>query len=302
MIEVVNVTKKYGSYTAIQDLNFTVADSSIYGLIGYNGAGKTTLLKTIAGVFKTNGGEVLLDGENVYENAARKQQMFYVPDDIYFQPYASMEKMARFYNGYYPNFSFDTFRKLAEVFELNTKARLNGFSKGMQRQAELVLGLSTNPKYLLLDESFDGLDPAKRALIKNLLTDYLRDTDVSIIVSSHNLHELEGLCDHFGIINGQKMALNSSISEMSKGRAKFRAVFQTDVTREELEARGVAVKSFTPDGKIIQFTAVGDPREVENALQGLSPVLVEHVPLSLEEVFLDEMEGTEYDFSQIFQK
>ena len=160
MIEVVNVTKKFGDFTAIQDLNFKVSDGSIYGLIGYNGAGKTTLLKTITGVYKPDGGEVRLDGENAFDNAKMKQHMFYVPDDIYFAPYANMEKMAKFYNGFYPDFSFDTFRKLSEVFGLDTKARINGFSKGMQRQAEIVLGISTKPDFILFDETFDGLDPA----------------------------------------------------------------------------------------------------------------------------------------------
>ena len=143
MIEVVNVTKKFGDFTAIQDLNFKVSDGSIYGLIGYNGAGKTTLLKTITGVYKPDGGEVRLDGENAFDNAKMKQHMFYVPDDIYFAPYANMEKMAKFYNGFYPDFSFDTFRKLSEVFGLDTKARINGFSKGMQRQAEIVAFAAT---------------------------------------------------------------------------------------------------------------------------------------------------------------
>ena len=180
MIEVVNVTKKFGDFTAIQDLNFKVSDGSIYGLIGYNGAGKTTLLKTITGVYKPDGGEVRLDGENAFDNAKMKQHMFYVPDDIYFAPYANME-----------------------------------------RQAEIVLGISTKPDFILFDETFDGLDPAKRALIKNLLNEYMEDTNASVIVSSHDLHELEGLCDHFGLINGKKLVLDSSIKELSEGRAKI---------------------------------------------------------------------------------
>ena len=297
MIEVVNVTKKFGDFTAIQDLNFKVSDGSIYGLIGYNGAGKTTLLKTITGVYKPDGGEVRLDGENAFDNAKMKQHMFYVPDDIYFAPYANMEKMAKFYNGFYPDFSFDTFRKL---FGLDTKARINGFSKGMQRQAEIVLGISTKPDFILFDETFDGLDPAKRALIKNLLNEYMEDTNASVIVSSHDLHELEGLCDHFGLINGKKLVLDSSIKELSEGRAKFRIVFKDDVTEEDIKSIGINVKSLKRDGRIIVITVKGSEKETAAKLNTLSPIMVEPMPLSLEEVFLDEMEGTNYDFSKIF--
>ena len=285
MIEVQGVTKKFGSFTAISEISFTVGDGSLYGLIGYNGAGKTTLLKTITGVYK-----------------AMKQHMFYVPDDIYFQPYSSMESMAKFYNGYYPDFSFETFRKLAEVFGLDTKARLNGFSKGMQRQAEVVLGFATQPSFMLFDETFDGLDPAKRALIKNLINEYMQEKHASIIVSSHDLHELEGLCDHFGLINGKKLALNSSISELSENRAKFRLVFNDDVTEEQIRSAGIDLKSFKKDGKIIVITMKGDAKEATERLNALSPALIEEMPLSLEEVFLDEMEGTDYDFTQIFSK
>ena len=275
MIEVVNVTKKFGDFTAIQDLNFKVSDGSIYGLIGYNGAGKTTLLKTITGVYKPDGGEVRLDGENAFDNAKMKQHMFYVPDDIYF-------------------------RKLSEVFGLDTKARINGFSKGMQRQAEIVLGISTKPDFILFDETFDGLDPAKRSLIKNLLNEYMADTNASVIVSSHDLHELEGLCDHFGLINGKKLVLDSSIKELSEGRAKYRIVFKDDVTEEDIKSIGINVKSFKRDGRIIFITVKGSEKETAAKLNTLSPIMVEPMPLSLEEVFLDEMEGTNYDFSKIF--
>ncbi len=302
MIEVQGVTKKFGDFTAISDISFTVGDGSLYGLIGYNGAGKTTLLKTITGVYKPEGGKVLLDGEDAFDNEKMKQHMFYVPDDIYFQKYSSMEKMAKFYNGYYPDFSFETFHRLAEVFGLDTKARINGFSKGMQRQAEIVLGFATRPDFMLFDETFDGLDPAKRALIKNMIHEYMLEKNASIIVSSHDLHELEGLCDHFGLINGKKLVLNSSISELSEGRAKFRIVFTSPVTEEEIRSRGIDVKSFKADGQMIVITVKGDEKETEAKIRTFAPAMLEILPLSLEEVFLDEMEGTDYDFTQIFAK
>ncbi len=302
MIEVQGVTKRFGDFTAISDISFQVGNGSLYGLIGYNGAGKTTLLKTITGVNKAEAGRVLLDGEDAFDNERMKQHMFYVPDDIYFQAYSSMEKMAKFYNGYYPDFSFDTFHKLAEVFGLDTKARLNGFSKGMQRQAEIVLGFATQPSFMLFDETFDGLDPAKRALIKNMIHEYMEEKNASIIVSSHDLHELEGLCDHFGLINGKKLVLDASISDLSQNRAKFRLVFSEDVSEAQLRQLGIDVKSFKKDGKMLVITVKGDEQETAAKLQTLSPAMVESLPLSLEEVFLDEMEGTDYDFTQIFAK
>ncbi len=298
MVDVINITKKYGSFTALSGLSFHVEKSSIYGLVGYNGAGKTTLLKTIAGVFKPEVGEVKIAGENVFENANIKQKLFYVPDDLYFQPYANMEKMARFYKGYYPNFSATTFDNLTDLFGLDKTKHLNGFSKGMQRQAEMVLGMATHPEVLLLDESFDGLDPAKRNMAKKLIQEYLTEKECAIIISSHNLHELGDICDHIGLINGQKIVLDCSVDEMSGSRSKFRVVFDRDI--EETDFEGIELKRFAKDGKIITLTAQGDIEELEHKLRSMNPILLETFPLSLEEIFLDEMEGKDYDLTKIF--
>ncbi|HBL41652.1 MAG TPA: ABC transporter [Ruminococcaceae bacterium] len=300
MIEVNGITKKFGNFTAIQEITFSVDTGMIYGLIGYNGAGKTTLLKTMADVYRPESGSVLIDGENVLDNPRIKQNLFFVPDDLFFLPYSDMEKMASFYSRYYKNFSFDTFRKLADAFELDTKKRINGFSKGMQRQAELVLGLSSHPSVLLLDESFDGLDPQKRAIVKNLITQYVAETDTSVVISSHNLHELSDLSDRIGLINGKKLAVNYSVNEMSQRRCKIRAVFSQDMS--EAYFKGIPHKSFQKDGRIITFTTAENPKVVTEKLQALKPLLVEQFPLTLEEIFLEEMEGTDYDFSGIFKK
>lgn len=300
MIDVCNVTKKFGDFTAINDLSFHVDKGMIYGLVGYNGAGKTTLLKTVADVYRPEGGKVLIDGENVYDNPRAKQKIFYVPDDLYFLPYSSMERMAKFYNGFYPNFSFETFHRLTEVFGLDSKKRINGFSKGMQRQAELVLGLSTHPEILLLDESFDGLDPQKRAIVTNLVMQYVEETDTAVIISSHNLHELGGISDRIGLINGKALAMDCSVEEMSRSRNKIRVVCAHDFGEESLKVQGINNTRFKKDGKIVTFTTTDNPDEVEAKLAELQPLLVERFPLTLEEVFLEEMEGTDYDFSGIF--
>lgn len=301
LIEIKSVTKCYGSYTAIENISFKVPENCIYGLIGYNGAGKTTLLKTVAGVYRANGGEVLFDGENVFDNARIKARLFYVPDDLYFQPYASMEKMAAFYNGYYPNFSFDTFKNLTGVFGLDPKKSINGFSKGMQRQAELVLAMATNPDFLLLDESFDGLDPQKRTLIKNLVTEYTHDRGARVIISSHNLHDLGGMCDRFGLINGKKLALDHDMKDLGEDFTKFRMAFAENDDKAEQDFADIPVRSFAKDGRLITLTVRGSMEEAEQRIRAMKPVYLEKFPLTMEEIFLEEVEGTDYDFSQIFK-
>lgn len=298
MIEILNVTKKFGDFTAIQNLSIKVEPASIYGLVGYNGAGKTTLLKTVAGVYKPEEGEVRLFGEPVYDNAKVKQRLFYVPDDLYFEPYSTLEKMAKFYQGYYPSFNRNTFQRLVEVFGLDPSKRINGFSKGMQRQGEMILGMSTQPEILLLDESFDGLDPAKRNLMKNMLLEYMAERGCSIMISSHNLHELADTCDRIGLINGKQIVMDCSVDEMSGSRCKFRLVFDRSMMREDFYA--LELKRFTQDGNIITLSAQGDMEKTKELLMALKPLSLEQFPLTLEEIFLEEMEGTDYDFKEIF--
>ena len=298
MIEIREVTKKYGKFTAVDKLSMTVDKGSVYGLVGYNGAGKTTLLKTVAGIYRADGGSVTVDGVDVFDSADVKRRMFYVPDDLYFNYNSSIEKMAKFYAGYYPKFSFETLDKLCGVFKLDKTARINSFSKGMQRQAAMILGMSTLPEILLLDESFDGLDPAKRSLMNNMLIEYAADRECSIIVSSHNLHELTDICDHIALINGKRIVLDCSVDDISASRCKFRVVFADEKSREDFA--DFDIKRFDKDGKIVTISLGGDPEENEKKLNAMSPLLVEKYPLTLEEIFLEEMEDTDYDFKEIF--
>lgn len=298
MIKIKNITKSFDEYTAIDDLSFEVGNSSIYGLVGYNGAGKTTLLKVLAGVYLPDSGTVELDGVDLFKNPEAKQDLFYVPDELYFGVAATMKSMAKYYKQYYPKFCMETFERLAGLFGLDITKRVSGFSKGMQRQAEMVLGLSTLPKVILLDESFDGLDPAKRNLTKRLLLDYMAEKDCSVIISSHNLHELADMCDHIALINGQKIAINCAVDDMNGSRCKFRLAF-TDFVGEEL-FKGIDYKNFKLDGKIVTFTVSKDVELAEKLIEKLNPAIVEKFPLSLEEIFLEEMEDTEYDFEKIF--
>lgn len=298
MIEIKNVTKKFGDFAAIENLSLNVGNTSVYGLVGYNGSGKTTLLKTVAGIYKADGGEILIDGINVFDSAEAKKKLFFVPDDIWFEPFSTIEKMAKFYCGYYPDFSLELMDKLCNVFGLDKNAKLNSFSKGMQRQAELILALSTNPQILLLDESFDGLDPAKRSLMNKMLIEYSAERECSIIISSHNLHELTEICDHVALINGKKIVLDCCVDEISASKCKFKLAFADEKT--EVGFSCIKHTKFKRDGRIITLTAQGDAAEIEEKLRALNPLFIESYPLTLEEIFLDEMEGTDYDFSEIF--
>ena len=246
MIIIDNVTKKYGDFTAIEGLSFEVPEGSIYGLVGYNGAGKTTLLKSIAGVYRINSGSITIDGKDTFKEPQIRQRMFYVPDDIYFEPFSTIEKMGRFYSGYFPCFSFETLDKLCNVFGLDKKAKLNSFSKGMQRQAEMILGMSTMPEFLLLDESFDGLDPQKRNLMNSMLVDYVAEKNCSVIISSHNLHEISDICDHVALINGKSIAFDCSVDDISADRCKFRLVFSEQ--KEISDFSDFNIKKFKADG------------------------------------------------------
>lgn len=301
LIEIRNLTKCYGKYKAIENISFQVNKGSIYGLIGYNGAGKTTLLKTAAGVYKADGGEILYDSQNIYDNAVQKARLFYVPDDIYFKPYANMNKMAAFYNGYYKSFSYDTFRSLTDVFSLDPKKNLNGFSKGMQRQAELVLAMATNPDFLLLDESFDGLDPQKRQIIKNLVKEYVKDRGAHVIISSHNLHDLEDMCDRFGLINGKKLVLDHDMADAGNDFTKYRMAFAEGNDKYEEDFAMIPLSKFIKDGRLITVTVKGEKEKAEQLIKEMAPVYLEQFPMSMEEIFLEEVEGVDYDFSQIFK-
>ena len=298
MIKVQNLTKRFGEKTVLEDISFTVDKGSIYGLVGFNGAGKTTLIKCIAGVYEADEGCALIDSRNTFTDAAVRAGMFYVPDDIWFMPYSTLEKMGRFYSAYYPGFSFDTMDKLCKVFGLDKKAKLNSFSKGMQRQAEMILAVSAQPKVLLLDESLDGLDPAKRNIMNNMILDYSAQKECSVIISSHNLSEISDICDRVALIDGKRIVFDCCVDSVGENRCKYRLVFTEDKT--PVDFADFDVKKIKCDGKIVTLSLKGDREENEAKLRAMSPVLTETFPLTLEEVFLEEMEGSEHDFTEIF--
>ena len=300
MIEFINVTKKFGDFTAVEDISFKVEPSSIYGLIGYNGAGKTTLLKTAAGIYKADEGTVLMDGADTYDNDTVRREMFYIPDDLYFPMNATINSMAKFYADYYPNFSMKTLNNLVEVFGLDPKKKIRGFSKGMQRQTEIILALASHPKYMLLDETFDGLDPHKKEVTKKLFIEYVAESECSLVISSHNLSELSELCDNVGLINGKQLVMDCSVYDISKNYSKIRLIFDRDVTENDF--KNIKYKSLEIDGRVAMIIFDKDTIEEKQKLNALLPMAVDEYQLTMEEVFLNEMEDKKYDITKIFEK
>ena len=300
MIEFINVTKIFGDFTAVEDISFKVEPSSIYGLIGYNGAGKTTLLKTAAGIYKADGGNVLIDGQYSYDNDDVRRDLFYIPDDLYFPMNASIKSMAKFYADYHPNFSFKTLENLLSVFGLDPKKKIRGFSKGMQRQAEIILALASHPKYMLLDETFDGLDPQKKETTRKLFMEYMAESECSLIISSHNLSELADLCDHVGLINGKKLTMDCSVYDISQKYSKIRLIFDRDVTEDDF--KDIQYKSLDIDGRVAMVIFESNTEEQKQKLNALLPMAIDEYKLTMEEVFLNEMEDKKYDITKIFEK
>lgn len=236
MIEVQGVTKRFGRSTAIEDISFQAMNGQVYGLVGYNGAGKTTLLKTIAGVYLPTSGQVTFDGKLAHRNLEPEYAPYIVADEPYFLAQATPQSMRDFFCGYYPRWSDQTFDKLLEVFGLERSAKIAGFSKGMQRQVGLMLGLASGARYLLLDESFDGLDVSKRSTLKRLLRLYARECDAAVILSSHNMEELHDVSDRIGMIRDHRLVFDRPVGELEPGELDRLFLEGEEVSDRELEA------------------------------------------------------------------
>lgn len=235
MINISKLTKCYGSYVAIHDISFEVDDGQIYGLVGFNGAGKTTLLKTVAGVYLPDKGKVTFDGHDAHGQRSVERAVFIVADEPYFLLQATPDSMRAFYCGYYPDWSDSTYRNLLRLFKLDAKAKIAGFSKGMQRQMNLLLGLSSGARFLLLDESFDGLDVSKRDILKRLLRIYACKRNASIILSSHNMEELQDVSDRIGMIKDNELAFDRPVEDLSKGELSRLFLDEEEVSDDDLE-------------------------------------------------------------------
>lgn len=301
MIEIASFTKQFGSLKALDNISFEVEEGTIFGLIGSNGAGKSTLLRSICGVYRPDGGKILIDGDAPYENVKAKQRVCFVSDYPYFMSQYSLRNMADFYSRFYQNWSEEEYRRLCGLFPLDQKMKLHNMSKGMQRQAALICALSTQPDYLLLDEVFDGLDPVMRQLLKRVISDHVAEREMTVVIASHNLRELEDFCDHVGLMHKGGVLFEQELESLKLGIQKVQAVFQPALTQEEiLDLREqLDIVKLEQHGSMISFVARHSEAEVDQVLQRLHPVFSEALPLSLEEVFISEMEAAGYDIDKI---
>ena len=288
MIEIKSVTKSYGDYVAINDINITVEDSSVLGLAGFNGSGKTTLLNVCAGIFKADKGCVLLDGKNVFDNDVERASLFYLSDSFYFPVGSTIKSTAKFYANYFPGFDFKILSSVLEIFGLDIKKNVRSLSKGMKKQASLAIAFATKPKYLLIDETFDGLDPHKKELLRKLLLEYINDMGASVIISSHDLGEISGVCDHIAIINGKNVILNCAIEDVSEHFRRVKIMFNQPVT--ESTFKGINYRKIKLSGRAVSMIIGGDVQAEMQKLNALGAESIEASLLTLEEVFSEETE------------
>jgi ABC-2 type transport system ATP-binding protein len=300
MIESKNLVKEFENYTAIDNLTCTVPDGCIYGMVGSNGAGKSTFLRMISGVYRPDAGEVTLDGEAIWENPNAKSQIAFIPDDIYYLPNSNMNRMAKLYSSVYENFDYDTFNYLTNTFELDPKKNLNSFSKGMRRQASTILALAAKTKYIFFDETFDGLDPVMRNLVKKLICNDVVERKATAIITSHSLRELEDTCDQLALLHKGGLVLESDIENLKTKQFKIQIAFADEYDRSKFD--GIDIVSFHKSGSVTNMIVKGERDETVTKLSMLQPLILEVLPLSLEEIFTYEMEALGYSFEGLFEE
>lgn len=291
MIEVKNVVKTFDGFRALDDLTMTVPHGAVYGLVGPNGAGKSTIIRHLAGIYRQDSGDVLVDGQPVYENTAVKSRMAVIGDDWYYFPQSGIREMAKFLAGIYPDFSWERYEKLKQVFPLDEKMMLRRMSKGMQKQAAFWLMVCCMPEYLILDEPVDGLDPVMRRQVWSLLLGDVAERGTTVLVSSHNLRELEDVCDYVGIMNRGKMLLEKSLADMQGSTVKLQLVGDAP---QELDILNASVS-----GRLKTLIVRGEAEEVGAKMAACKPAYFDVLPLSLEEIFIYELGGVDYEIKDI---
>jgi ABC-2 type transport system ATP-binding protein len=291
MREVRNVTKTFDGFRALNGLNMTVEKGSVYGLVGPNGAGKSTIIRHITGVYRPDCGEITMDGQPIYENIAIKERIGYIPDEIFYYPSASLEEMRKFYKGMYPKFDDRLFERLYDVFELPKKGPIRRFSKGMQKQAAFHLSICCKPDVLILDEPVDGLDPVMRRQVWSLILSEVAKDETTVLISSHNLRELEDVCDHVGIMDHGKMLLERSLADMQGNTTKLQIVGEVP--------EGLEILHENSNARLKTVIVRGSAEEVLAKVQATNPAYFDVLPLSLEEIFIYELGGVNYEVKNI---
>lgn len=297
MIEVKKLSKSFGKLKALENVNINVNKGSVYGLLGPNGAGKTTFIKHLAGVYRQDVGTIAIDGQPVYENPAVKSFLVYIADDLYFFSQYSIEETARFYATLYPTWSWERFRILKQVFSIDPKRRVIRLSKGMQKQVAFWLGICAMPRVMILDEPVDGLDPVMRKKVWNLVLQDVAERQTTVLVSSHNLRELEDVCDHVGILHNGTVLVEKNLDDLKTDIHKLQVAFAGEVPSDPFKAGTILHRQ--QSGSILQLIVKGDQERILSEMQQASPVIMDILPLTLEEIFIYELGGIGYDIQNI---
>ena len=296
MIEVKELVKRFDGFAALDGATLTIPTGSVYGLVGPNGAGKSTLIRHLTGIYRQDGGTISVGGEDIWENAALKARIAAIPDDWYYFMQSTVRDMMRFYKGFYPSFSTERYEKLKEVFNIDEKKTIRRLSKGMQKQVAFWLALSCMPDYLILDEPVDGLDPVMRRQVWSLVMGDVAQRGTTVLVSSHNLRELEDVCDHVGIMDHGKVLLERSLVALQDNMVKMQVVFKDGATEVP---EGIPVLHASRLGRIHTLIMRMNAQDATNLLSTYEPMLVDAVPLTLEEIFIYELGGADYAVKDI---
>ena len=296
MIKVDRVSKKYDNDFVLNNLSFNIKDNCIYGLVGANGAGKSTLLRIIMGIFDANIGSVTIDGEEVSHNVKLKQKMVFIPDDLFFYPGYTLIDMAKYYQSMYDEFDMDYLRELAKLLKLKENVKISNFSKGMKRQCALICAIATNADYMFFDETFDGLDPVIRNVMKKIIVKQMNKKKTTIVMTSHNLRELEDICDNLGLLYQGGILFESDIDTIKTNMFKVQISFEKNFDKEDFE--DFDILSFKKQGSVATIIIKDNDGKSKKKLEKMKPLILDYLPLTLEEVFIYEMEALGYEFNK----
>ena len=297
LIEARNLTKKYDGFTAVDNIDLTIKNSSVFGLVGTNGAGKSTFLKMAAGILKPDAGSITIDGDSIFEKPLTKERFFYISDDQYFFQNAFPDELMHFYVNVYPSFDRERFGQLIKAFELPQKRKIGTYSKGMKKLLAIIYGLSARTPYLFCDETFDGLDPVMRQAVKSLIAGDMADRGLTPVITSHNLRELEDICDHVGLLHKGGILLSEELDEMKINIHKVQCVLRPENSIRDLDGLDIIISE--KRGSLLTLTIRGSESEISSYINALEPVFYEMVPLTLEEIFISETEVKGYDIKKL---
>lgn len=297
MIQLTGVTKKFGDFTALDGVDLMIPKGTSFGLLGSNGAGKSTILRLLSGIYSAESGSVTIDGENVFDNVKIKERVFFINDETIQFGGFTLKDLKEYYKGFYPNFSDELFEELRETVKLPLDKKTDRFSKGMKRQAIVITGLACQTDYLLLDEAFDGLDPTMRIIVKRMLVDAMLDRQLTTVISSHNLKEINEVCDSVALLHQGKMLFNRDLDSVKGSIHKVQAAFNEEYTREDFEKYGIL--HYSRSQSIHYIIMEGTEEEIREKLSEKNPIVLDLIPLTLEEIFIYEMEGMGYDAGQL---